>query len=177
MTWCPNSQKAKQSIIQSLTPLSLCCLWALMDSLNTGTASYWNSPFAYSTVNSSRENVPLSIPVVYFWKVYKCSIRTSTFSSLRGVGAYQQVHSQWTLFSVEHNGLMQVKKNKDFPLKVNRNLPDSAGTASKIAETFETLKAGHFQQHFGFFLRLETNKFWINCKLRFVILRQHSISS
>lgn len=32
--------------------------------------------------------------------------------------------------------------------------PDSADIASKTAETFETLGAGHFPPHSGFFLRL-----------------------
>lgn len=43
-----------------------------------------------------------------------------------------------------------------FCLKDMQYSPDSAGIASKTAETFETLITEHSQLHFGFFLGLDT---------------------
>ena len=99
VTWGLNSETVWQSIIQTLRSHSNCCLGALMDSLNTGAASYWNSPFVYCGVNSGRGTASLLISVVYFWRAHKCSVRPSTFTELlRESEAYQQV----LCFSVWH---------------------------------------------------------------------------
>lgn len=45
VTWGLNSETVWHSIIQTLWSHSNCCLCPFMDTLNTGAASYWNSPF------------------------------------------------------------------------------------------------------------------------------------
>lgn len=68
VTWRLNSETVWQSIIQTPRSLSHWSLCALMDTFNTGAASYWNSPFIYSRVNRGTGTASLLISVVYLWK-------------------------------------------------------------------------------------------------------------